>query len=125
MIMKNRLTGVSINARDNDLSGIFFIIFSSFCFALVAVLVKLLKHLSLIEILFFQNIVAVIILSIALKKINISLLGNNKVFLLIGAFVAIVTELTKYYSFRFMLLADASTIHRISPFFIFYKSIIT
>jgi drug/metabolite transporter (DMT)-like permease len=85
-------------------------------------MVKYLRHLPLMEILFFQNITAMIILPLMLKKMHISLFGNNKPFLLLGGFLGIITELTKYYSFTFMLLADASTIHRLSPFFIFFLS---
>ncbi|OFW46636.1 MAG: hypothetical protein A2163_05105 [Actinobacteria bacterium RBG_13_35_12] len=108
--------------KDNYKLGIFFIIISSLCFALVAVMVKYLRHLPLMEILFFQNIPAMIIIPLTSKKMNIPLLGNNKPSLLLGGFLGIITELTKFYTFTFMLLADASTIHRLSPFFIFFLS---
>ena len=117
MIKDTKLTKVRINIQDNYILGIFLIIISSLCFALVAVMVKYLRHLPLMEILFFQNISAMIIVPLILKKMHIPLLGNNKPSLLLGGFLVIITDLAKYYTFTVMLLADASTIHKIKPLF--------
>lgn len=122
MIKDSKFTKVRTDTKDNYKLGIFFIIISSLCFASVAVMVKYLRHIPLMEILFFQNITAMIIVPLMSKKMHIPLLGNNKPSLLVGGFLGISTELTKFYTFTFMLLADASTIHRLSPFFIFVLS---
>ncbi len=83
-------------------------------------MVKQVRHLPLMEIMFFKNIPTMIIIPIVLKKMNIPLLGNNKPFILFGGFLGLTAELAKFYTFTVMLLADASTIHRLSPFFIFF-----
>lgn len=121
--MKNsKLTKVRIDTKDNYKLGIFFIIISSLCFALIAVGVKQNLHLPLMEILFFQNIPTMVIIPIILKKMNISLLGNNKPFLWSSGFLNVIIQLAKFYTFTVMLLADATTIHRLSPFFVFFLS---
>ena len=121
--MKNsKLTKVRIDTKDNYKLGIFFIIISSLCFALIAVGVKQIGHLPLMEILFFQNIPTMVIIPIILKKMNISLLGNNKPFLWSSGFLNVIIQLAKFYTFTVMLLADATTIHRLSPFFVFFLS---
>jgi len=85
-------------------------------------MVKYVKHLPLMEIVFFQNIPTMIIVPIILKKMNISLFGKNKPFLWSISFLSLITELSKNYTFTVMLLADAITIHRLSPFFVFLLS---
>ena len=122
MIKNSKLTKVKIDTKDNFKLGIFFIIISSLCFALTAAMVKYVRHLPLMEIILFQNIPTMIIIPIILKKMNISLLGNNRLFLCFGGFLGIITALTKFYTFTVMLLTDAVTIHRLSPFFIFFLS---
>ena len=121
MLIKNsKLTKARIDTKDNYKAGIFFIITASICLALMAVMVKQVRHLPLMEIMFFKDIPTMIIIPIILKNMNIPLLGNNKPFLWFGGFLGIITALAKFYTFTFMFLADAITIHRLSPFFIFF-----
>ena len=122
MIKDSKLIKVRTDIKDNYKAGIFFIIISSLCFALIAAMVKHVKHLPLMEIIFFQTLPAMIIIPILLKKINISFLGNNMPFLWFYGFLSIIIELTKNYTFTVILLADATTIHRLSPFFVFFLS---
>lgn len=90
--------------------------------ALAAVNIKQVRHLPLIEIIFFRNIPTMIIVPIILKRINISLLGNNKPFLWFRGLVGLFAMLTTYYTFTVMPLTDATTIHQLRPFFIFFFS---
>lgn len=122
MIKNSKLNHVNNDTKDNYKLGIFFILISCLCFSLIAVGVKQVGHLPLMEIVFFQNIPAMIIIPIILKKMNISLLGNNKLFLWCSGFLNVIIQLAKFYTFTVMLLADATTIHRLSPFFIFFLS---
>jgi drug/metabolite transporter (DMT)-like permease len=84
--------------------------------------VKYIKHLPLMEIIFFQSIPTMIIIPLMLKKMNISLLGNNKPFLWFYGLVGIIIQLAKFYTYTVMLLTDAITIHRLSPIFVFFLS---
>jgi len=90
--------------------------------ALAAVSIKQLSHLPLVEIIFLRNIPTMIIVPIILKRINISPLGNNKPFLWFRGLVGLFAMLTTYYTFRVMPLTDATTIHQLRPFFIFFFS---
>jgi len=85
-------------------------------------LVKKLGHLPIMEIMFFQNLPAMIIIPIILMKMRIPIFGNNKPFLLINGFISLFAQLTKYYTYTVMLLADATIIHRLSPFIVFFLS---
>lgn len=118
----NKLTKVRIDTKDNYKLGILFMIISSLCTALMSVMVKQLGHLPLLEIMFFQSIPSMIIIPLILIKTHISLFGNNNPLLCFNGFVSMITQLAKYYTFTVMLLADATTIHRLSPFFVFFLS---
>ncbi|MCJ7647153.1 MAG: DMT family transporter [Candidatus Lokiarchaeota archaeon] len=122
MVKDSKLSKVRINMKDNYILGIFFIIISSLFFALIAVMVKQIKHLPLMEIMFFQTLPAMFIIPMFLKKMHISFLGNNIPFLLVVGFLGIIIELAKFYTFTVMLLADAITIQKLSPIFVFSLS---
>ena len=113
---------MNVHYKDNRRLGIFFITISSFCLALMSMLVKKLGHLPIMEIMFFQNLPAMIIMPIILMKMGIPIFGNNKPFLLINGFISLFAQLTKYYTYTVMLLADATIIHRLSPFIVFFLS---
>lgn len=108
--------------KDNKSLGILFITISSFCLALMSLLVKKLSHMPLMEIMFFQNLPSMIIVPIILMKMRIPIFGKNKPFLLLNGFISLFAQLTKFYTFTVMLLADATTIHRLSPFIVFFLS---
>lgn len=95
---------------------------ASICFALNAVFIKQVKHLPLMEIIFFRNLPTMMIVPIIVKRMNISLLGNNKPFLWFRGIIGTITMLMVYFSIRALPLTDAVTIHRLSPFFIFFLS---
>ena len=88
--------------------------------ALAAVTIKQVRHLPLMEIIFFRNIPTMIIVPIVLKKMNISFLGNNKPFLLFRGLMGTLAMLTIFYAFTTMHLTDATAIQQLSPFFIFF-----
>ena len=113
---------MNVHHRDNKRLGILFITISSFCLALMSMLVKKLGHLPIMEIMFFQNLPAMVIMPIILMKMRIPIFGNNKPFLLINGFISLFAQLTKYYTYTVMLLADATIIHRLSPFIVFFLS---
>jgi hypothetical protein len=60
---------------------------AAICFALIAVLVKQVKHLPLMEIVLFRNIPMMIIISGMIKKGNIPPFGNNKPILILSGLV--------------------------------------
>jgi drug/metabolite transporter (DMT)-like permease len=100
--------------------GIIMIIISAFCFALMNVFVKLSGDIPSIEKSFFRNLVAAIIAFIMLikskegfyiKKGNIPLLLGRAVCGTIGI-------IGNFYAVDHLLLADASIIQKLAPFFV-------
>ena len=109
-----------INKEDNYKAGIFFMVTATIFIALVAVIVKQVKHLPLMEIMLFRNIPTMIIVPIILKKMNISFFGNNKPFLWFRSLMGTLGMLTTYYAYTVMPLTEVMTIQQLSPFFIFF-----
>lgn len=91
-------------------------VITSICFALMAVMVKYIRHIPLMEIILFRNIPTMIIIPIILKKKDIPLFGNNKLVLLIRGFFGVIGMMGMFYTYTIMPLTDAVTIQRLSPF---------
>ena len=86
----------------------------------MAVLVKQIRHLPLMEIILFRNIPTMIIIPGMIKKVKVSPFGNNKPILWLSGLVTVISMLTSYYTFTAMPLTDAITIRNLGPFFIFF-----
>ena len=121
-INKNEVIQTRINIQDNYKKGIFFILISSITFALVAVLIKNVEHLPLMEMVFFRSIPTMIIFPIIIKRMNIPLFGNNKPILWFRCFIGVLGILTVFYTFTIMPLTDAMTLLQLHPLFIFFLS---
>ena len=99
--------------------GIILIITSAFFFALMNMMVRLAGDLPSIEKSFFRNFVAVFFALIALKKshtpvhIPKGLLKN----LLLRSICGTLGILCNYYAIDHLMLADASILNKLSPFF--------
>lgn len=99
--------------------GIFFIIISAFCFALMNVFVRGAGDLPFIQKSFFRNFVAAIFASVILIKDRMwfsGIKGNMKYLILRSVFGAI-GMLCNFYAIDRLLLADASMLNKMSPFF--------
>lgn len=95
---------------------------SSITFVSIAVLVKKIEHLPLMEMLFFRSIPTLIIFPVIIKKMNIPLFGNNKPMLWFRCLIGILGMLAVFYSFTIMPLTDAMTLLQLHPLFIFLLS---
>ncbi len=99
--------------------GILYIILSAFCFALMNVFVRLSGDLPSIEKSFFRNLVALAFAAVVLlrteekfrfQRKNLGLLTLRSLFGTIGI-------LGNYYALDHMLLADATMLGKLAPFF--------
>lgn len=102
--------------------GIIMMILSSFIFSLTALIVKSLNHIPLMEIVFFRNLPTMILLPIILKKRGISLLGNNRILILVRSFFGCFGMICFFYTVTVLLLADATILQQLVPFFVFLLS---
>ena len=108
-----------MSIQDNYKAGISFIIIATIFYSLIAVLVKQVRHLPVMEIILFRNIPAMIILPVLIKKARVSLLGNNKSILCFSGLVNAINVLASFYAFTVMSLTDVMAIKQLGPFFIF------
>jgi EamA domain-containing membrane protein RarD len=65
-------------ARSNSAYGIFMMISGTVFCSLMIVFVKYLKHLPVMEIVFFRNFFIMLIMPLMLRKEKIPIWGNNK-----------------------------------------------
>ena len=99
-------------------------IFATICFSLMAAMVKFLRHLPVMEIIFFRNIPIMLIIPLILKNKKISFWGNNKPLLLLRSLLSGFAVIAYFYTIKVMILTDAVIIKQLSPFFIIILAII-
>lgn len=99
--------------------GIIYIIISAFFFALMAMFVRLAGDLPSFQKSFFRNLVSLIFAFVILQKDGIWFSGKkeNIKYLLIRAAAGTVGILCNFYAVDHLVLADASMLNKMSPFF--------
>lgn len=100
--------------------GVFFIILSAFCFALMNVFVRMAGDLPFIQKSFFRNFVAFFFALILMKKqgIKISMPKGSKLDLVLRATFGTIGIFCNFYAIDHMLVSDASMLNKLSPFFV-------
>ena len=99
--------------------GIIYILLAAFCFALMNTFVKLAGDLPSVQKSFFRNLVALIFAALLLKKNKIGFTyekGNLKL-LILRSICGTIGILCNFYAVDHLLLADASMLNKMSPFF--------
>ncbi len=101
------------------LQGIIFIILSAFCFAWMSAFVRLAGDLPSIQKSFFRNFVALIFSTIVLLRSKEKFRFNTKNLpdLFCRAFFGTIGLLCNFYAVDHLMLADASILNKLSPFF--------
>ena len=99
--------------------GILYIIISAFCFALMAMFVRLAGDLPSVQKSFFRNLVALIFAFVLLKKDGIGFSGKkeNVKYLFIRSLAGTIGILCNFYAVDHLVLSDASMLNKMSPFF--------
>lgn len=105
--------------KNNRYKGIFFIVISAFCFALMNVFVRLAGDLPSIQKSFFRNMVALLFALIMLRRRREGFSGRkeNIRYLLVRAIAGTMGILFNYYAIDHLVLSDASMLNKMSPFF--------
>ncbi|HAS79056.1 MAG TPA: EamA family transporter [Ruminococcus sp.] len=103
----------------NRQKGIICITFSAFCFAFMNAFVRLAGDIPSIQKSFFRNLIALIFALIILIKNRTPLKceKENFIFLLIRAVLGTMGILCNFYAVDHLMLADASMLNKMSPFF--------
>lgn len=99
--------------------GIIYIVLSAFCFALMNLFVRMAGDLPSIQKSFFRNFVAAIFAFVLLKKDQVPFRcqRENLKYLVLRSVFGTVGILCNYYAIDHLLLADASMLNKMSPFF--------
>lgn len=99
--------------------GILYIILSAFCFALMNMMVRMSGELPSIQKSFFRNLVAFLFAAIILYRQKLSFSGKkqNLWYLFFRAFFGTLGILCNFYAVDHLVLADASMLNKMSPFF--------
>lgn len=100
--------------------GILFIILSAFGFATMSVFIQLAGDIPVIQKCLFRNIVALIVAFFVLVKNggDFSIGKGDFKFLFLRSFVGTIGIFCNFYAVQNMILADASMINRLTPFFV-------
>ena len=105
--------------RSNKTKGMMCIIISAFCFAIMNTFVRLAGDLPSIQKSFFRNFVALIFAAAMLLRTEekFSFDRKNLPYLLLRAFFGTMGILGNFYAIDHLVLADASMLNKLSPFF--------
>lgn len=104
---------------DQKYKGIFYIVISAFCFALMNLFVRMAGDLPSVQKSFFRNFVAAVFAFLLLKKEHVPFRckRENLKYLLLRAGFGTVGILCNFYAIDHLVLADASMLNKMSPFF--------
>lgn len=99
--------------------GILYIIVSAFCFAIMNVFVRLSGDLPSMQKSFFRNVVAVVFAALIMKRQQIGFTGKkeNIGILLLRSLFGTIGIICNFYAVDHLILADASMLNKMSPFF--------
>lgn len=105
--------------QDTYLRGVVMIILSAFCFACMNVFVRLAGDMPSIQKSFFRNLVAAVLAGTIIWKDHVSLEVKNeaRLSLFVRCFFGTIGILGNFYAVDHLLVADASILNKLSPFF--------
>lgn len=105
--------------RMKKYKGILLIVLSAFCFALMSMFVRLAGDVPSVQKSFFRNIVAAVFAAVILlrERTRPQLTRDAWIYLLLRAFFGTLGILCNFYAVDRLVLADASILNKMSPFF--------
>lgn len=105
--------------QDQDIRGIFMIIVSAFCFACMNVCVRLAGDIPSIQKSFYRNLVAAVLAGVIIYRGHISLRVKKESCpaLALRCLFGTLGILCNFYAIDHLLIADASILNKLSPFF--------
>jgi len=108
-----------INITDRS-KGVLSMLFSAFCFAAMAAMIKLTGELPLFEKVFFRNFIIMFRAAFTAVRTKAPLFGKweNQKFLLGRAIAGTMGVISFFYAVDNMYLADSAMLNKLSPFFV-------
>ncbi|HAJ33096.1 MAG TPA: hypothetical protein DCK79_06955 [Candidatus Atribacteria bacterium] len=121
MIQSSPIEEVRSNVK---VQGILMMLIAATCFAAMAILIKFVPNIPLMEIILFRNIPTMLIIPLILIKKGIPIFGNNRPFLLLRSMLATFSIVSYFYTIKVMILTNAVSIKQLSPLLsIFFAAI--
>ncbi len=104
----------------NKKKGIFYIILSALCFATMSLFVQLAGDVPFIQKTFFRNIISLVFsFSLIMKQGgDFSFKKQNTKFFILRSFFGTLGIFCNFYAIENLILSDAATIAKLSPFFV-------
>jgi len=99
-------------------SGVKYMLIASFTFAIMGAFAKLSsQHMSSLEVVFFRNIIGVILIGISFLKMPVNQVGGKPFLLFFRGLMGFMALVAFFYNIAHISLADAMTFSRTSPMF--------
>ncbi|SHH35251.1 DMT family transporter [Tepidibacter thalassicus] len=105
---------------NNKSKAILYMLFSSFCFALMGALVKLAGNVPTLEKTFFRNLISTFIAAYLVIKNKKNFFGKkeNQKYLLLRSILGTIGMIGYFYSIDHLLLSDSAMLNKLNPFFV-------
>lgn len=98
--------------------GILYMLFASFLFAFMGVFaVKLSDHMSSLEVVFFRNVLGVVLIGVSVYKLPLKNKGGRAFLLFFRGFIGFLALLMFFYNVTTISLAEAMTFSKTAPIF--------
>ena len=98
--------------------GVWYMLFASFCFAIMGAMAKELSaEMDSLEVVFFRNIVGIILILITFLKAPVKQVGGKPFLLFFRGLMGFIALVAFFYNIAHISLADAMTFSRTSPMF--------
>jgi drug/metabolite transporter (DMT)-like permease len=98
--------------------GVKYMLFSSFCFAVMGAFAKeLSRDMPPLEVVFFRNVIGVVLLGVTFFKVGISQKGGKPFLLFFRGLMGFLALVAFFYNIAHISLADAMTFSKTSPIF--------
>jgi len=117
-------TSTKVDKSEVKTQGILMMLIAAISFAAMAILIKFVPSIPLMEIIFFRNIPTMLIVPLILINKGIPILGNNRPLLLLWSIIATFSVVTYFYTIRVMILTDAISIKQFAPLLSVFFSVI-
>jgi len=105
---------------DNERKGIFWVLLSTFFFALMGIVVKWTPEIPVFEKVLARNLTGAIIMFYIIKKENIPLRLNHAPLMLYRSVNGTLGILTQFWAISLLPLANAVILNSLSPFFVLF-----
>jgi len=100
-----------------DSRGLYYMLLASFFFALMAVCVKLLARIPVLEVIFIRALISAVLCLWGMQRARVAPLGNNRKLLLFRGFFGALSLAQGFWLIQNIPLAAATTLTHLAPIF--------